>query len=217
MEKNDLKDFPLPKGWSLSFGQDKRPVLWTKEGLSLCLDFSTGQSLSPHQPLAKAIGFKGKPLFVLDVTAGWAKDSVLMARLGCHVTAVEAHPFVFHFVQQSLKPEEASSLHLKFVLDNSLNYLNNLKKDCLPDVIFMDPMFGERKKSLSRKPLRVLKSLVDSAKDQKALFALALKKAGKRVVVKRHRREAPMQKNSLCSFPGRSVCYDVFSPEKRKA
>jgi len=211
--RNDsLKKFPLPSGWTLKISDKAYPVLKTKEGLSLSLDFFHYKALSQKQALAKAIGFKKQPLKVLDVTAGWAKDAFLISKLGCFVTAVESHPFVFHFVQESLAFKNISSLKLNFILDNSLNYLNTFKQNQLPDVIFMDPMFGDKKKSLSQKSLRILKELVGETKNQKSLFELALKKAKKRVVVKRHHKDTPLQTNCLCSFKSRSICYDVFQP-----
>ena len=78
----------------------------------------------------------------------------------------------------------------------------------------MDPLFQSRKKSLSHKPLRILKALVGETRHKQALFELALKKAKKRVVVKRHRLEHPLKGgHRLCSYKGRSVCYDVFRPK----
>lgn len=212
MNKN-LNNF-LPEGWTVQKRKNKTLSLLTKEGLVFSLDFSNITHLSKSQPLVKAIGFKGQALSILDVTAGWAKESFLLSQLGCDVTAVESHPFVFYFVQEALNQKEwLLGKKLNFILDNSLNYLNNLKEADRPDVIFMDPMFGGKKKSLSRKSLRILKELVGETKDQTALFNLSLKKAKRRVVVKRHRLEPPLQKNSLCSFQGRSTCYDVFAPE----
>ena len=152
-----LKNFPLPSGWRLRTLRSRGPVLFTQEDMDFSLDFSVKKDLSRRQPLVKAIGFRSQPLCVLDVTAGWAQDAFLMARLGCSVIAVESNPFVFYFVQESLKQRELKLHNLKFILDNSLNYLKDLKESGYPDVIYMDPMFGDKKKSLSRKSIRVLK------------------------------------------------------------
>ena len=216
-----LRGFSLPQGWSLKTAKGQKPVLFTKEGRGFSLDFSGKKALSVSQPIVKAIGFKGRPLSVLDITAGWAQEAFLISRLGCFVTALESNPFVFYFVKESFrreKPElpgrELQIGAISFILDNSLNYLSRLKIEQRPDVIYMDPMFGDEKKSLSKKSLRILKELVGETKKQKELFELALRTAGKRVVVKRHRLQAPLQKKRQCSFKGRSVCYDVFRPKK---
>ena len=77
----------------------------------------------------------------------------------------------------------------------------------------MDPLFEKGKKSLSRKPLRILQALAkDEKSETRELFQECLKKAIKRVVVKRHRLQTPLKGPLLCSFKGRAVCYDVFSP-----
>ena len=208
-----LKKSPLPLGWRLKTEEDKSPFLFSSEGLGFSLNFSSKKDLSHRQPLVKALGYKGKTLFVLDITAGWAQEAFLIARMGCSVTAVESHPFVFYFVQESLDQKGLKPSGLKLILDDSLNYLHKMKGN-FPDVIYMDPMFGGGKKSLSQKSLRVLKALTGETKHKQALFDLALKRAGQRVVVKRHRLEPPFKKNRLCFFKGRSVCYDVFRPEK---
>ena len=219
-DKRHLNSF-LPSGWKVQHRKDKNPCLFTREGLALSLNFSIKPTLSRRQPLVKAIGFTGQPLSVLDITAGWAQEAFLMSQLGCIVTAVESNLFVFYFVQESLNSQgqisvknRGESMKFNFILDNSLNYLNNLKDKHCPDVIFMDPMFGTGKKSLSKKSLRILRELVGETKEQKALFDLALTKAKQRIVVKRHRLESPLHNNILCTFKGRSVCYDVFAPKK---
>ena len=209
--QNFLHNYSLPEGWKFENTKTKGPSLRTKEGLVFRLDFSTKKVLFRRQALVKAIGFKTEPLSVLDLTAGWGHSAFLISQLGCKVTAVEAHPFVFYFVQESLKGFKFHNL--SFILDNSLNYLNDLKPEQKPDVIFIDPMFI--KKRLSPKALRILKQLVGETKEKRALFDLALKKAKKRVVVKRHKLEKPLQKNVLCSFKARNICYDVFKPVKR--
>ncbi len=210
-----LKVCALPLGWRLEAEKGRPPVLWTAEGLAFSLDFASNKPLSRKQPFVKAIGFKGCPLSVLDITAGWAKDAFLLSRLGCFVTAVESHPFVFHFVQESLMSQKgAESGYFNLALDDSLRYLQNLREADCPDVIYMDPMFSRRKKSLSEKSLRILKKIVGEAQEQKALFNWALRKAKKRVVVKRRRLDPPLGAGGRISFSGRSVRYDVFAPKR---
>ena len=209
-----LQNFPLPKGWHIHKKNKKSPhALFMEKGTDFQLNFSKNKSLLRNQTLVQAIGFKGQPLSVLDITAGWAKEAFLLLQLGCQVTAVEANPFVFYLVQENLEYHKIDLKRFQFKLDNSLNHLKSLKNPSrYPDIIFMDPMFAGRKKSLSKKPLRILKEIVGETRNKQALFNLALRKAKKRVVVKRHKLEQSMGKKLLSSFKGRSVCYDVFSP-----
>ena len=174
-------------------------------------DFSKIKAPRAGQPLVKAIGWKGWPFSVLDITGGWGADAFMMALLGCRVTALESHPVVFQLVQTALAQLPERPRNLKFLLADSLNYMKTVKTP-LPDVIYMDPMFGESKKSLSRKDLKTLKELTGPTKQKQALFDLARRKTARRLIVKRHRREASLGPNRLCVFKGRSVCYDVFGP-----
>ena len=208
-----LESFPLPEGWTLKWDVKKGYVLHTAEGLSFFIDFPVKKKVFvSKQPLIKALGFKNRSLSVLDITAGWSKDAFLTAQLGCQVTAVESHPFVFHFVKSSLESKAYPPLPLKLILGDSLNYLKSLKKPAdYPDVIFMDPMFEGRKKSLSQKSMRILKALTGTTQNKEMLFQWALEKAQKRVVVKRHKLDKPLSLNFISSFKGHSVCYDVFS------
>ena len=209
-----LQNFPLPKGWRVKKKTEKGcHSLLMEDGSIFQLDFCQNKSLSYNQTLVQAIGFKNPPLSVLDITAGWAKSAFLMCQLGCQVTAIESNPFVFYLVQECLEYNNIDTSQFQIKLDNSLNYLKSLKNPLYyPDIIFMDPMFEGRKKSLSKKSVRILKEIVGKTTDKQALFNKALLKAKKRVVVKRHKLDKPLQKNTLCSFKGHSVCYDVFNP-----
>ena len=238
----DKLDVQAPRSWKWEKGDGGGMSLWTGEGRPFRLDYSRLKPLLRRQPLAKAIGLKAggslkKPLFVLDVMAGWGREAFLLASLGCKVEAVEAHPLVFAFAQSALSlranraartknGKSAAALSLKFFLGDSLSYMKAIKPGEEPDVIYMDPMFCESKKSLSAKPLRILKALADEEAARRgrepkpgpagarALLCEALKKARKRVAVKRHRLQPPvlLQPRPLCSFSGRSVRFDVYRP-----
>ena len=211
---DELEKF-LPKAWKLEEEEGKLPFLVSDQGLRLSLDFLEKKNLKSNQPLFKAIGLKEKGLKVLDITAGWGSDAFLLSLGGSQVRAIEQNPLVFHFTSLSLRKAKALNpdlrkTSLEFVLGDSLKFLKHLKE--LPDVIYIDPMFEGRKKSLSGKALFMLRKIVGETKDVKLLFEEALKKAKKRVVVKRHRLEKPLKEKPLCTFKGRSTEYDVFSP-----
>ena len=74
------------------------------------------------------------------------------------------------------------------VHQNSVDYLKSLDSSGLerPDVIYLDPMYPERKKSAKiKKEMQMLQHLVSDVNDENELFAVALKMARQRVVVKR--------------------------------
>lgn len=200
----------LPENWSLVRNSEGYTELHTGEGRPFSVKFPTIPPLI-HQPMVKAVGFKGKALNILDVTAGWGQDAFLLSSLGCHVTAIEKHDLVFSLLKEGFsRIERLKKGSLQLVHNDSINYLNTTSKTS--EVIYMDPFFGKEKKSLSSKSLRILQTLAREDCEFKELFQKCLQKAGKRLVVKRHRLQPSLKGPLLCSFRGRSVCYDVFSP-----
>ncbi len=57
---------------------------------------------SGKELIARAIGLRHEPLFILDATAGWARDAFLLAQLGCRVRAVERSPIVVALVEDGI-------------------------------------------------------------------------------------------------------------------
>jgi len=147
-----------------------------------------------RQLLARAVGLKAKTSFsVIDVTAGFGRDAYVLAYLGCDVTMVESSPIVVALLKDGLSRAAASkpafsALKFRLVAADALRYLNSLSPEEYPDVIYLDPMFPETKKSAAvRKEMRVLRQVVGDDENGAALFLAARKSAKKRVVVKRHR------------------------------
>ena len=202
----------LPPHWKLERKSTGEPVLHTGFGKPFSLEMSKLSPLKPGQPLLKAIGYKGHPLKILDITAGWGQDAWLMANIGCEVIAIENNELVFTFLDFLNKSPEAKPGNLNFILDDSFHYLKTIIRN-KPDVIYMDPMFQPNKKSASGKPLWILQQITNPDQEKTLfLFKEALKIPKKRVVVKRGRREKPFEGPLLCSFSGRAIRFDVFSP-----
>ncbi len=95
---------------------------------------------------------------------------------------------------------------------DSKDYLKKLDIENYPDVIYFDPIFPEKTKTaLSKKSSRLLKQVVGDDLDSAEVFELALKKAKKRVVVKR-----PKHANTITAlkpdivFEGKAVRFDVY-------
>ena len=205
-----LKGTVAPSGWELELDEKGRLHLHTGEGRPFSLESAKLHPPLRNQPFVKAIGFKGKPLHILDVTAGWGKDAFLLAELGCHLVAIESHKLVFSFLKD-FKEHTSTKGSLEFKLGDSLSYLKSLSEK--PDVIYFDPLFSEDKKSLSQKSLRILQELTYQEQNKsEELFKACLKKAKNRIVVKRHKLQKSKEGNLLCTFFGRSICFDVFAP-----
>lgn len=166
------------------------------------------------QLISRAVGLKSKPsLTILDVSAGLGKDAFVLATLGCDMTMVERNPIIAALLKDGLqRAQEAKWFHelkLRLIEADAKDYLTQLK--CLPDVIYLDPMFPLRTKSaLVKKEMRVLREVVGSDEDAVDLLALALKKAQSRVVVKRPRHAPIIGFKPDLVFAGKSSRYDVY-------
>ena len=65
--------------------------------------------------------------------------------------------------------------------------------------------------------MQLLQKITENNKlDVKKLAQKALKKAQKRVVIKRHLHQAPILKDPTHSYSGKSVCYDMYIVSKNQ-
>ena len=173
------------------------------------------------QAIAKAIGLKQgvEPPDVIDATAGLGKDSFVMACLGCSVTLLERSPVVSHLVKDAIQRAASDTDFLSFIkrgfkLINTQanNYLTALSEKDAPDVIYLDPMYPERKKTaLVKKNMQILQKLLGHDDDTTDLIEAALKCAKKRVVVKRPKgAEIIGDKKPTMSIESKKTRYDVY-------
>jgi len=169
--------------------------------------------------LAKAIGYRGTPLKVLDATAGFGRDAMLLALLGCHVTAVERDRVVAALLVDGVHralgyPDLMDAVErLDLVTDDSRDYINSMSEP--PDVIYLDPMFVSKNRTARpKKELWALARLVRDEDDGASLLAAALASGCRRVVVKRPDNGAPLEgpdgRVPDTQFRGKTVRFDVY-------
>lgn len=177
--------------------------------------------------LFQAVGFRrGRPT-VLDATAGLGADAFRLAYHGCRVTAIERSATLFALLQDGLaRAERVPEIHqhladrLRLVHADARDVLRHMSgtaaldghlPDGAPDVVYLDPMFPPRKSSaLVKIEMRILRRLVGDDADAGELFALARAVARQRVVVKRHRRAAPLAPGPSHSHCDTTTRYDVY-------
>lgn len=157
--------------------------------------------------LLKAVGLtKTTGLSILDATAGLMRDAFFLAKFGGKVTAIERSPVLAEMIEQALK---SYSVDFTFLQGNAITLIPTLAPF---DVIYLDPMFREGKSAKAKKDLQFLQALHEEESDDSAeLFAIALKYAGSRVVVKRGYSADFLggQKPSF-SYTGKSTRYDIY-------
>jgi len=171
------------------------------------------------QALARAAGLKkGWQPVVLDATAGLGRDGFILAYMGCSVHMLERSPILAVMLEDGLKRAQQATLtadaakRIQYTLTDSKKFLQNLKQQARPDVIYLDPMFPERtKSSLVKKEMRILRSIAGNDMDAPELLDIALHCARNRVVVKRPRL-TPILGNVVPShaIKGKTSRYDVY-------
>ena len=178
------------------------------------------------QAIAKAMGLKaGTTPEILDTTAGLAGDAFVLATLGCPITMIERSPIIFTLIEDAI---ERASLSDKFqtIIKQGFNLINADANDFIkqqlnkngakPDVVYIDPMYPERKKSaLVKKDMQVLQRLHGNDDSSAQLFENALLFAKKRVVVKRplHAETISRKVPNTC-IKSKKTRYDIYTLEK---
>jgi 16S rRNA (guanine1516-N2)-methyltransferase len=210
----------------LIYGENIIELFDTQLNTSIFVDFVNGALAHRQQfgggrgqAIAKAIGLKqGKTPTVLDVTAGLARDAYILATLGCKVTLVEQSPVLYTLIKDGIEraltsnTEHSVKNFTNLILADSKIYIEHAARDTPPDVIYIDPMYPERKKSaLVKKDMQILHKLIGHSKNEKELLETALKLAKHRVVIKRpiHAQPVTGMKPTM-TISSKKTRYDVY-------
>ena len=166
----------------------------------------------PTDALPRALGLHRRPErpSVVDATAGLLRDALVLAALGCRVTAVERVPALAFLAAASLRGRDVAE-RLAVVSADAVPYLDGLAAADAPDVVYLDPMFAAPGRAQVKKEMQVCRLLVgDHDADEQALFAAARRAARERVVVKRHAAAAPIEPRVSFAVDGERVRFDVY-------
>ncbi len=203
-----------------------------KDDLSIRADFCSSEMNYRRlkgggvgQMIARAVGVKSnlRPS-VLDLTAGLGGDAFVLASLGCSVTLVERVPEIYELLSDAVIQAQhfGNTLdqalisileRMRFLHQEAKSVLDGLSSDNLPDVIYMDPMFPEKKKgALVRKEMQVFQQLVGEDLDTASILPDAITQAKMRVVVKRPKKAEPLSGfQPSHSLIGKTNRFDVYS------
>lgn len=171
--------------------------------------------------VAKAVrGRSREPLRVVDATAGLGRDALVLAARGFAVTMVERSPVVAALLEDGLMRAVASSENavaaaakqLDLVCADAVVWLGSAAPQ--PDVIYLDPMFpDERKSALPRKEMQLFQLLLAHGAEDPALLVAARQAARIRVVVKRPVKGPPLAGvEPAYELSGKAVRFDVYLP-----
>ena len=169
-----------------------------------------------NESIARALGLKKQtPLTLVDATAGLAQDSFIVAALGFEITLLERSPIVATLVQDALTRAGQDAVlapiihRMHLIQTDAIAWLKAAKP---VDIVYLDPMFPERKKSaLTRKSMRIFHDIVGDDTDSEELFQAAFACASKRVVVKRPRLASELAGlKPNFSLTGSSSRFDIY-------
>jgi 16S rRNA (guanine1516-N2)-methyltransferase len=163
---------------------------------------------------------------VLDLTAGLGSDGFVLAGLGCQVKLLERNAVVFSLLQDGLRRAQCAALddtelgevisRMALIEGDAQDFLAALTEDQYEDVIYLDPMFPERKKRAKvKKEMQAFQHIVGADQDAADLLPLALERARYRVVVKRSA-SADFLAGTQPSYSleGKSTRFDIFALRK---
>lgn len=211
----------------LRFGTDRVSLYDSVLDTDIHIDFISGALAhrkkyggGKGQAIAKAVGLNkfDRPK-IIDATAGLARDAYVLASLGCRMTLIEESPILHILIEDGIRraqlsdeTEHAVNNIVDVINANSEHYLDALPTESRPDVIYIDPMYPERKKSaLVKKDMQILHKLVGKERDNEELLAIALKTARRRVVVKRPSQAASITgRQPTMSINSKKTRYDVY-------
>ena len=168
------------------------------------------------QNLAKAIGMKfNKNRTIVDATAGLGYDAFILASLGAKVTLIERSKTMYNLLQEALTEAQNFGGDISAIIKR-MDLIYGDSKDILPklnpEVILIDTMYKERKKSaLVKNSMRLVREVVGSDPDYLELIDVALNQASNRVVIKlpRYSDENNNYKPYSHQILGKSIRYDV--------
>jgi len=165
----------------------------------------------------QALGKKSK--HILDATAGWAGDALLMCSQGYQVTLLERHPVMALLIEDAMWRLSQTT----WAIDNQIKvpqlihceaarYLKENELGSIYDCVYLDPMFPAKKKksAATNKYMQFLQWLVGEDLDAAELAEQLMKGSFKRIVVKRPSYAEPLYTKPFTQFSSKLVHFDVY-------
>jgi len=215
--------------------RDEKGLYLTDGELILKADFAEmkdriRQANLERELVVKAVSVKGLKdgLKVMDATAGLGEDSFLLAASGYEVFMYEQDEVIAALLEDAVlraqsgeDPEIPENVRIAaermhFTKGDSIDAMLAMggKDERSFDVIYLDPMFPERKKSAAvKKKFQLLHKLERPEMREEELLKAAISVNPRKIVIKR-----PIKGPFLCgikpeySIKGNSVRYDIVIP-----
>lgn len=172
----------------------------------------------PNQALLRACrDRKHSTATVLDLTAGWGIDALVLATHGFRVELVERHALLHAIVACAIErlaedPERAAvAARMRCRHADCRDFLDSSARGRRFDCIYLDPMFPPHKSSARPgKEMQLLQLLTDNAGIE-TCFERALARARNRVIVKRPARAPALaSREADIVYRDKTVRFDVY-------
>lgn len=171
--------------------------------------------------LVRAARVKGVPSpRVVDATAGLGEDSFLLAATGFTVTLYERDAVIAALLSDALERAQRDedlceiARRMTLVEGDGEAALRAMKAspETSPDVVYLDPMFPERRKSAAvKKKLQLMQLLEQPCVDEREFLDAAFEASPRKIVVKRPAK-GPHLADAKPSYAlaGKAVRFDVY-------
>lgn len=208
-------------GDGLTLLVDREGVSLVGFGLSLRGDFSEmlrrlSDGRLSHEMLVKITKTSSENPLAVDATAGMGEDSILLAAAGYEVVMFERDAVIAALLRDALQRARRNpSLkeivgRMRLIEGDSVELMSELARS--PELIYLDPMFPERKKSgLINKKLQLIQKLESPCSGEKELLDAALAVKPAKIVIKRPLKgELLAGRKPSYSVKGKAIRYDVI-------
>ena len=150
---------------------------------------------------------------LFDLTAGFALDSLILAKFGFKVTMLEFNPLIATIVYYALDNSIIPRNNLNLIFGDSIEFLNNTI--IIPDVIYLDPIYNDKKNACSSKHMKLIQntSEVDNSSNNTTLFKFGIKLVKQKIIVKRDNKQdfiVNYPKPNYIKF-GKTIRFDVYN------
>ena len=170
-----------------------------------------------NELLGRAVGVRAdrKPA-VFDATGGLGRDAFILADLGCRVNVCERSAVLAWLISEAVSSGSHSRYAFVKAASERLDVLfgdSTFQSVKNASVIYLDPMFPERKKSAAVKKDAVMLQRVagTSGESLQPLLEWAFDQPVQRIVVKRPlRAESFFSRQPSYTVRGKTVRFDVF-------
>ena len=176
------------------------------------------QSNLQREMLVKAARIKGQemPQTLVDATAGFGEDSLILAAAGFEVRLYEFDEIIAVLLQDCLDrakdiPELKDAVsRMTLCCQDSVEAMKKI--DFKPDIVLLDPMFPARQKSaLIKKKFQLIQRLESPCSTEEELLDAAIAADPKRIVIKRPLKGPYLaERKPSYSLEGKAIRYDCF-------